>query len=216
MLDEVKIFNYGLTQAEIAGMYTGIPMQAFKPSPADGAEDINPEEVVLSWSGDAITYDLYMGSSPDQLALVAEGLTAPTYTIPELSAATTYFWSVTAHGEGQFSVKGDTWSYSTAQVTGLKESESLSALNAYPNPFSDQITLTFELKKQDVISIAFYDMQNRRIAAIDYAAALQAGEHQINISIKEAGLYMLKEGIYLCVIQSSDNTFVRRVIYLKE
>ncbi len=210
-LDEVKIYNYGLSESEVAGIYTGIPMKAFKPYPADGATAVDPAGTVFRWSGDAATYDLYMGTSPDQLELLAGGLTDPSYRAGELATNTTYFWRVDAYGNESNATQSDVWSYTTGSVTGLEDPEFLKSYKLYPNPFSTQLNLEFNLPKQDGVTVSLYDMQNRLVAQ-SVLPSLQAGTHQISLQ-KESGLINLKQGVYLCILQTSDTRIVRRVIF---
>ncbi|WP_224999008.1 T9SS type A sorting domain-containing protein [Cesiribacter sp. SM1] len=194
------------------------PVAPFQPSPADGRVGVAPEQLTLSWSGDAPQYDLYMGSSADQLALIAEGLTETTYTVTQLQEATPYYWRVTAVGEGEATVHGATWTFTTGNgaVTGLDDPEALAALNAFPNPFSGSLTISFELKKQEPVLVSLYDMQNRLVKDLAGNTVYSAGTHQITLD-ETAGLNgKLLEGIYFCVLQTPSRKIVRRVIYIKE
>ncbi|AHM58491.1 pectate lyase [Flammeovirgaceae bacterium 311] len=194
------------------------PMAPFQPSPADGLTGVAPEQLTLSWSGDGLQYDLYMGSSPDQLELLAEGLVEPEYTITQLDEATAYYWSVTSKGAGESAVTGDTWTFTTAMgaVTGLDDPQTLAALNAYPNPFSGSLTIMFELKKQEPVLLSLYDMQNRLVMNVKEKQVYSAGTHQITIK-ETAGLWgKLQEGVYFCVLQTAEKKIVRRVIFIRE
>jgi hypothetical protein len=210
-LDEFRIYDYGLRQAEIAGIYAGIPMRVYDPSPEQGAMEVNPDELTLQWKGDAVTYDVYIGTSADEMELLAEGLTAPLYSMEGLEPGAEYVWRVDAVGERE-SQSGETWAFTTGTFTGVEDSTPVHLFNCYPNPFSRQLRVAFELPKPEEVVLALYDMQNRLIVtAID--ARMEAGAHQVVLS-KE--LQALPEGMYYCVLQGSSQKLVRRVMLLKE
>lgn len=208
-LDEMKVFDYALNEAEVAGLYTGIPMQAFKPSPANGATEIDPTEAVLRWSGDAPSYTLYMGLSAENMELVSADVNESAYDVSVLEASTEYFWRVDAVGENE-TIPGMTWSFTTGVPTGLVSQEVFKKYNFFPNPFSGRLTVEFELRKQETVKISFYDLQNRLVLELE-EEFLGQGVHRIKIP--KAGLQDLPEGIYVCVLQTSEHTVVKRLMH---
>lgn len=99
------------------GVVNAEPSIPAAPFPADGAIQ-QPITSTLSWAAstdlncDTITYDLAFGTSPSP-EIVAEGLTAPTYTPGALLPGITHFWYVIAH-DGESTIIGPLWSFSTA------------------------------------------------------------------------------------------------------
>jgi len=87
---------------------------ASAPSPVNGATGV--VSGMLTWAapvvGEAPVYSVSMGTDPEALSLVAEGLTEATYDAgavgAELAFSTTYYWQVTVNGVG------DVWSFTTA------------------------------------------------------------------------------------------------------
>ena len=215
VLDELKVYNYSLSQAEVAGIYKGIPMVPFKPSPADAATDVVPEEVVLQWSGDAAAYDLYFGTTADKLELLATDLTDPLHTLTGLDPASQYFWRVKAKGGDDLVSEGPVWTYTTGAPTGLDDIRWVESLKVYPNPFSDQLNIAFELKKGGQVTLLIYDMQNRLISA-EALGEMPVGVQQIRLGAGDLRMLSLREGVYLCVLQTADAKIVRRIVYLKE
>ena len=110
-LDEIAVFGVELSADQVAALYsepnTITPLNiltavlTFKPSlvfPADGAR-LYADSVALSWNppqfGQA-TYDVWLGTDPNALVLLAEGI-AETQYVPAVVEGTTYFWKVTIH-----------------------------------------------------------------------------------------------------------------------
>ncbi len=211
-LDEVKFYTYALAEAEVAGMFGGIPMQPYQPYPAMGEANVTPDELVVSWTGDAPAYNLYIGLSPENMELVAADLTEASYSVPALSQSTEYFWRVEAIGESE-TINGETWEFTTGAPTGLIRNEVLKQLSSYPNPFYGQLTIEFELQKQEQVVVSIYDMQNRLVLALENNS-LGQGVHQVKLSGDDASLKNLPEGVYLCVVQTAEHTFVKRLMHL--
>jgi hypothetical protein len=86
-----------------------------KPIPADGSEGIVADNVVLSWSEVPKTssYIVYIGASPDKLALAAK-VKQNTCKSNILEVFTDYYWQVIAE-QGREQVKGPVWRFKTAQ-----------------------------------------------------------------------------------------------------
>lgn len=61
--------------------------------------------------GDAITYDIYLGTETDPITIVSENQSETSYTISDLTNMTTYFWKVVA-----IDGKGDS---STSEIHGF-------------------------------------------------------------------------------------------------
>jgi hypothetical protein len=121
------------------------------PAPANGAID-QALDVALSWSGgdqdgDAVTYDVYFeagDATPD--ILVSNDQSALTYVPVTLLPATTYYWQVIAW-DGQNSVPGPVWSFTTAAPactpTLISPAEGATMDNGSTN-FTDPLTWDFD------------------------------------------------------------------------
>ncbi len=84
--------------------------RASNPSPADGTPVVSPENIQLKWTGDAQTYNIYLGTNPDSLLLKDTGLTQTSLQLDSISALGKYFWRIDAIRDGQTEI-GNTWSY---------------------------------------------------------------------------------------------------------
>jgi hypothetical protein len=138
LIDDVRIYDYALSEALIRELAT--PLEAWMPSPEDGAKDVDPN-VLLSWlpgagpppgfsHGTALEHDVYLGTDWDDVNNAYAGCSSHppeymgTYTEPNcfvagLEPGTDYFWRVD-EGWGRFcplgigiTYKGDVWRFTT-------------------------------------------------------------------------------------------------------
>jgi hypothetical protein len=152
IIDEVRLYNRGLTQEEIRQPLAPEPHnRAYYPEPHDGAIDVPRDDVVLSWrAGDfADKHDVYVGTSfddvdnatnldtmgADMVYRARQG--ADSYAIPErLDFGQTYYWridEVNAPPTSHEIFKGDVWSftveplaYAIENITATASSSQLS------------------------------------------------------------------------------------------
>jgi len=127
-IDEVRIYNHALTQAEIQTIMLGIFPTAFSPDPADGA--IHEDTwITLSWQPgtSAVSHDVYLGENFDDVndatrdSDVFRGNQVTTFYIagfpgfayPEgLVPGTTYYWRIDeVEADGTTVHKGYVWNF---------------------------------------------------------------------------------------------------------
>jgi len=75
----------------------------------------------------------------------------------------------------------------------IKEISNDFNLTVYPNPFNDNVIITYTLKKQERVKISLTDIPGREIIIADYNNQGK-GNYKININTKELGIH---KGIYL-------------------
>jgi hypothetical protein len=109
VMDDVRLYNYALTPAEIASLYNGNPLitAVTDPQPANG-DSVAYGVVNLGWKGNGQTYNVYTGSSPDSLQQQATGITASSYTITDAGKIGNFYWRVDAVRDGE-TATGPTW-----------------------------------------------------------------------------------------------------------
>jgi len=84
-------------------------------------DTISSDSVILRWEGDdkdddSLSYDLYLGTTPEPTVRVAKGLSEEFYEVTGLEEGTTYYWKVVVKDDqeevsstvGEFSVKQET------------------------------------------------------------------------------------------------------------
>ncbi|MHC4155513.1 MAG: LamG-like jellyroll fold domain-containing protein [Planctomycetota bacterium] len=110
---------------------------ADNPNPADGAEDVAPD-VEISWSAgvDAAEHNVYLGTDFEQVseanlavwkgALPVEANSYDPCGLLELG--TTYYWRIDEVNDGN-QVRGDVWSFTTAEYIVVDDMESYDDVN---------------------------------------------------------------------------------------
>ncbi|MHC4462302.1 MAG: LamG domain-containing protein [Planctomycetota bacterium] len=142
LIDDIRIYNHVLSEAEVMSLVIGESDFAFRQSPADCATDV-PRDVVISWmpGSYADKHDVYFGTNFEDVnnadrdnplgVLVNQNQDANSYSPAELlQFGQTYYWRVDeVNAPPDFTIyKGSVWSF-TAE------------LFAYPMP-SENITAT--------------------------------------------------------------------------
>ena len=89
-----------------------------KPRPGDGAGPITVEEIALTWipGAYAAKHNVYFGTEPANLPLLAELSDYPSIMTPTLQKGTTYFWRVDETQPDGSLIAGDTWSFDTGSL----------------------------------------------------------------------------------------------------
>ena len=105
--------NPGMT-AVTAAPLTG---KAYRPDPADGAENVT--FALFKWGAglDAALHDVYVGTSPDTLALMVRQPVLVYWYGPGFAPDTTYYWRIDEVDGGGAIHTGDLWSFTTAPST---------------------------------------------------------------------------------------------------
>jgi hypothetical protein len=93
--------------------------------------------------------------------------------------------------------------------TGNREVENdfLTALSAYPNPFTDKITLEVELSNPGAVSLVVYDLSMRPVIKAANGEILSEGMHSYLIDLNRE-----PAGIYFVQLVADGQTFTERVV----
>ena len=114
LIDDVRVYNYALTQSEINDIYTGGPTppgQASNPSPTDSATDVSID-ADLSWTAgtDSTSSDVYFGTTSP--GTFQGNQTATTFDPGTMSNDTTYYWRIDEINTAG-TTTGVVWSFTT-------------------------------------------------------------------------------------------------------
>jgi hypothetical protein len=138
-MDDFRIYDYALTQAEIQKVMKGDPLLAWNPKPADGSTVDIKHVSPLSWSpGDnAAQHDIYFGTDATAVenadasdtTNIYRGRQDPnTYTPTEaLEWERTYYWRIDEINNDQTISKGRVWSFTVADFILVDDFESYDA-----------------------------------------------------------------------------------------
>jgi len=124
MLDEVKMYNYVLSNLDVLKLFhtSPLPIQPYAPTLANGTSLEGYEATVSSsWSGEINTtsYKVYFGTDANDLAFHADAALAnPSVSFSNLLAGTTYYWRVDAIGPVG-TTTGNTWSFKAVSPKGM-------------------------------------------------------------------------------------------------
>ncbi len=90
------------------------------PYPGDQAVRVVVKSgVALGWAGDdpdvldTVTYDLYWGTDPASLTLIAQDIDAPQYSMTGLVSGISYYWQIIARDNHGLETDGSVWSFTT-------------------------------------------------------------------------------------------------------
>ncbi len=94
-------------------------------------------------------------------------------------------------------------------ATNASEQQNNFSVNAYPNPSSDEINISVNLREEDFLSVKLYDLLGKEVATLSNEKR-SAGNNSFTFSRKENHL---PEGIYLLKIKTSSKTEVRKIVF---
>jgi len=113
-IDDVRIYNITLSDAEIQAMVA--PPEAWAPSPADGATEVE-KSPTLSWlSGStAASHDVYFSDSSPPAFIGNQ--TETSYSPGSLEKGKTYYWRIDeVEADGTTKYEGNVWSFTVTTV----------------------------------------------------------------------------------------------------
>jgi len=146
-MDDVAIFDVTLTPEQVLElMHLPLPANASNPLPFDGATDLLPQEIVLTWKPgpSARTHNVYFGVTFEDVndasvdnppgVLASEAQTDNSYDPGLRDYGQTYYWRVDeVNGAPDFAViKGEVWSFATEAVSFPIEAVTATASSADP------------------------------------------------------------------------------------
>lgn len=93
-------------------------------------------------------------------------------------------------------------------LTGIIHQASSDELMLFPNPVSDEVTLSFYLTKPAGTQIIFYDVDGRAVMTVS-KDQIRNGANKITLS-----MLSLKSGIYFCKMKSDKGLLIRKLVKL--
>jgi len=86
------------------------------------------------------------------------------------------------------------------------------SINASPNPFTNAITLTYQLLDEAQVSMKLYDHMGKLVAVLaDFGTFQSAGEHKFNLNPEK---YNLAAGVYMLEFSTGDFKTITKIVRL--
>lgn len=153
-----------------------VPPEPTNPTPPDGTTNV-PLNACLSWdpASSPTTWDVYLGTDPNTLVLIAEDLTEPNYCPGLLEAETEYHWRVTDNSPCQ-DMPGPGWSFRTTDA---------------PVARCQDVTVPADKNCQAVVTIEDIDWQSYDpdggpiTLSIDPPGPYPIGEHTVMLTVSD-------------------------------
>ena len=155
-----------------------VPEPTVPSAPVVTAEATSDTTIVLVWLEveNATSYNVYQGEE-----LVAEEITATSYTVDGLKAATEYCFTVTAVNELGESAKSEAV---CATTNADAIAENVVSFNVYPNPVSDNLVIETEAT---IEAVTIYT-----VTGVMVYGEVDFNDNTINVSDFANGVYIMK------------------------
>ncbi|MEE4286207.1 MAG: T9SS type A sorting domain-containing protein, partial [Mariniphaga sp.] len=153
-----------------------------------------PAQFLWQTATSAEKYRLQVSASPLFTAFLLDTLlTANSFTMDNLPNQS-YYWRVQAVNLAGESDWSETWSFKTETATGITDFEksNIEFLNAWPNPFTENITISYSVKFSGFVSLKMYNVPGNEIVNLVNQIQPQGKFNlQFNGSSLKPGLYFL-------------------------
>jgi hypothetical protein len=136
-VDEVRVYNGGLTDVEVMDIFNSSTSSsaAWRPQPVDGQTEVMTNEG-LSWAPGlgAVSHDVYLGINKSDVAAGTGGTSrgnqiATSFDTGGLMPATTYYWRIDEQASDGTATLGEVWSFTTVDFVVVDDFEDY---NDYP------------------------------------------------------------------------------------
>jgi hypothetical protein len=180
--------------------------------PVNSAEDQNPVQVDFSWKNDvpadAYIFQLAVDSLFTDVIFLKEGITDTLISLSKLVTGKLYFWRVISVRLGYKSGWSEIRRFSTTPAVGVAciETDGSIALKCYPNPFTNQIKITYSIIKTANVSLKIYS-----VTGVELTTLVKQIQPSGSYTIEFDGS-RLKPGIYLCQLVIGDKTITKKLI----
>ncbi len=153
---------------------------------------------------------IYNPTIDNQILTVGTGTGDFTATLTELTEGETYYARAFATNSAG-TAYGNCISFIAQNTTGIDPTD-LSALdfNIYPNPASDNVTITFKSNDSKELVFTMIDVNGKVILQKELASVVQ-GENTISINLSE-----IKSGYYICRIKGDGNMLAIQKLVIRQ
>lgn len=133
-----------------------------------------------------------------------------THTGLSLTSGNTYYFSIKAENGAGLVSDVDTSDGQILLIPTAMENPGANenTVNVYPNPFTDQSILIMNLSKDQVVSLAIYSQQGKRISILN-GENKEKGVHKLKIDSKSLNL---SKGLYFLQLTTDDQVQSKKLI----
>jgi len=85
------------------------------------------------------------------------------------------------------------------------------SVEVYPNPFKENITISYDLKKESDVNIEVYDLLGKKIANL-VSTTQKEGKYNINLN---AAKLEMNQSIYFVKLTIGKTTYLKRIVNSK-
>jgi len=154
---------------------------------------------VIVWQGDFSMHPLQSDPGAPASFSNSSGGTF-SFTVP---SAGTYDYHCTAHGSPGGGGMSGSFTATDAGVDDHSTAEALLQLQAYPNPASASLTLSYTLEKSSDVRVRLFDMNGRQLDHVENSGAPGQNTTYMNVATLPIGSYYYR-------IETSDAILTRK------
>lgn len=176
--------------------------------------EFTDDTVTFIWneSANATSYNLYFGVDSNSMEKLTTTTSTKYFTYLNLDEATTFYWRVDALSDSG-SVQGAVWSFSQ-KFTAINETFLSTGFSAYPNPSSDNVTITWNNQSSSIVRVEIFDIEGRKIRELTNKIFPQ-GSHSLYWDGTTANGMKANAGVFFCRLLIDDTAQVIRINRIK-
>jgi peptidyl-prolyl cis-trans isomerase B (cyclophilin B) len=129
------------------------------------------------------------------------------FTVTKLVSGKEYYWRVLANNGGIPSEYSSPWKFTNGTLSVHDNNAPQQSFDIYPNPVTEDATISFDLNGSSRVSITVIDLLGRSIRDLSRSEYLAAGSHQITFHRAN-----LSAGVYFCRLEANGSTSVKRIV----
>ncbi|MCZ2269979.1 MAG: T9SS type A sorting domain-containing protein [Ignavibacteriales bacterium] len=222
-IDEVKIFNTGLTDQQIWNMYKSTTTAPNLIFPGDDSTLVNPSPaIVLDWDSTITANEYRLLIANDSLfnIIVYDTiLTISSFTFDDWSAINfeNINWKVRTINDGGTGPWSETNRFNIV-LTDVKDETQLptefALLQNYPNPFNPSTNIQYAIANRQFVQLKVYDVLGNEIATL-VNEEKSSGTYEIEFSVGASQRLALTSGVYFYQLKAGNFLETKKMVFLK-